>query len=132
MATETIVTKSVVDTLYLRIKDALIGKGEIGADTIVGMLPQLMDMAKQYPELKGQLKREIVLDVIYRIVNEQEFPISSETRLSLNLMLKSEVVGKVIDQLWQAGKGILFKAIGPDGDNVKACWKKCFPFCYKK
>lgn len=120
---------ALVTRIYNIAKNSIKEKTTLNVNDIIALIPILMDAVKEYPNLQGSEKRKIVLDVIAHIINEEEVPLSPDLKEMSTTILKSELFGIIIDNLWMAAKGTLFTLVGKDG---KCDWKKLFCCCCKK
>lgn len=123
-------TELAVTYVYGKCLELIRDKQTLNVGDVMALVPKLMDAAKEFPNLTGPEKRKIVLDVVAKIVNDQtEVPIDPNAKTVLIAMLQSEVFGEIVDQLWSAAKGLLFKVVGKNCENVRGCFRKCGCLC---
>ena len=109
-----------VDLVYDKIK-SMISNRKVTVSNIVTIVTLCMQIVQQYPSLEGAEKKEVVKQVVYRIVEETN--LSEEDKLSLKVFLDA-TLDKTIDFVIKVANGEI-DIIGKVEEIVTRCTAMC-------
>lgn len=113
--------------IYDKLKSMITTK-QINMNNIMTIVGIVMQLVQQYPALTGEQKKQIVKNVVYKLVND--LPLSDSDRLSL-LGLLNATLDKTIDYIIAVASGQI-DIIGQIVDTAEKISNGCSRLCTKK